>query len=51
MNKVNMNQITTIQVYKKTRDRLDKYQKSKKIRTRDDVINFLLDEAIIKLKD
>lgn len=37
-----MNKITTIQVFTDTRDKLDKYQKSKKLRTRDDAINSLL---------
>ena len=39
-----MDKVTTIQVFTKTRDRLDKHQRSKKLRTRDDAINDLLDE-------
>lgn len=39
-----MQEITTIQIYKKTRDKLDKYQKSKKLRTRDDAINELISQ-------
>lgn len=39
-----MDKVTTIQVFVKTREKLDKYQKSKKLRTRDDAINDLLDE-------
>jgi len=37
-----MDEITTIQVFKSTRAKLDKYQKSKKLRTRDDAINSLM---------
>lgn len=39
-----MDRVTTIQVFIRTRDRLDKYQKGKRLRTRDDAINDLLDE-------
>lgn len=37
-----MSEFTTILVSKKTREKLDKYQKSQKLRTRDDAINNLL---------
>lgn len=39
---------TTIIVAKSTRDLLDKYQKSKKLRTRDDAVLDLLAKKIIK---
>ena len=39
-----MDKITTIQVWNSTKQKIDKYQKSKKLRTRDDAINSLLDQ-------
>lgn len=40
----NYDYITTAQIWRSTLDKLDKYQKSKKLRTRDDAINSLLEK-------
>lgn len=42
-----MESITTIIVSKKTLKRLDKYQKSKKLRTRDNTVEDLLEKVEI----